>query len=122
MKTRLWGVLKKYAILLSIGLAYLLFVLWTGIGIPCLFYKLTGFQCPACGVSRMLVSLAHLDFAAAFRYNAFLLVTAPVLLFCLIYPDVRFVLRGDRKLGWVNAVLWCELVLLLAFGIVRNLI
>ena len=114
--------LKKYAVILLIGVAYLIFTLLTGIGIPCVFYKLTGLQCPACGISRMLISLAHLDFAAAFRYNAFLLVTAPVLLFCLIYPDVRFVLHGDRKMGWVNGLLWCELVLLIVFGVVRNLI
>ena len=122
MRSRLYGVLKKYAIILGIGLAYLIFTLLTGIGIPCLFYRLTGFQCPACGVSRMIVSVAKLDFAAAFHYNAFLLVTAPILLFCLIYPDVRFVLSGNRKLGWVNVVLWCELILLVVFGVIRNFV
>ena len=27
------------------------------IGIPCLFYQITGFYCPGCGVTRMLFAL-----------------------------------------------------------------
>lgn len=121
MRPRLWKVLKKYAIILGIGVAYWLFTLWTGWGIPCLFYKITGFQCPACGISRMLSSLLRLDFAAAFHYHPLLLLTLPILLFCLIYPDVRYLLRGDRTMGWVNVLLWAEIALLLVFGVVRNL-
>jgi hypothetical protein len=40
-----------------------------GIGIPCLFYRITGFQCPGCGNSRAALALLRLDFAAAFGYN-----------------------------------------------------
>lgn len=122
MKSRLYKVLIKYAVILGVGLAYWLFTLWTGWGIPCLFYKITGFQCPACGVSRMLSSLLRFDFVAAFHYHPFLLVTLPLLLFCLIYPDVRYVLWGDRSMGWVNVLLWGEIVLLLLFGVLRNMV
>lgn len=37
---------------------------------PCPTYTIFGIYCPGCGVSRMLYSLAHLDFSAAVHYNA----------------------------------------------------
>ena len=114
--------LRKYVIILGVGIAYLIFALCTGWGIPCPFYMLTGFRCPACGVSRMLLSLIRLDFAEAFHHNALLLITLPLLLLCLIYPDVRYVWKGDRKIGWINVLLWIEIGALLVFGVVRNLV
>ncbi len=122
MMDRLRHVVKKYAIILAVGVAYLVLVLCTGWGIPCPFYTLTGFLCPACGVSRMIVALVRLDFLAALKHHALLLVTLPMLLFCLIYPDVRYILKGERRLGWVSVLLWIEVGLLLIFGIVRNFI
>lgn len=40
----------------------------------CLFYRLTGFKCPGCGMTRALYCLLHLDFKGVFRENPFLLV------------------------------------------------
>lgn len=68
----------------------------------------------------MIASLARLDFGAAFEYNPFLLVTGPVILFCLIYSDVRYVKTGDASMGRLGFVLWIEIALALAFGILRN--
>ena len=64
VKKRLQKTLLKYAIVFAIALAYLIFVLCTGIGIPCIFYEITGLKCVGCGISRMLVSIVKLDFAA----------------------------------------------------------
>jgi hypothetical protein len=46
----------------------------------CMFYHLTGLQCPACGTQRAIHQLMHLHFASAFRYNPFLLISLPYLL------------------------------------------
>ena len=70
----------------------------------------------------MLVSLVQLDLAAAFAYNPFLLVTSPLLLGLLLLSDYRFVRYGDASLGKAKILLWIELILLLLFGVVRNLI
>lgn len=51
----------------------------------CRLYELTGYKCPGCGSQRMLHSLLHLDFASAFRYNAFLLTVFPVLVFLMLW-------------------------------------
>lgn len=40
-----------------------------GIGIPCLFYQITGWQCPGCGNSRAALALLRLDLKAALEYN-----------------------------------------------------
>ena len=118
---RLRGLLLRDAAVLGVGLAYFLLVSLTGWGIPCIFYTLTGLQCPGCGVSRMLLSLARLDLAAAFGYNPFLLLTSPLLLFCLVLSDVRYVRSGNRSLGKWEILLWIEIALALVFAVLRNL-
>ena len=122
MRKRLVKTLKKYAVLFGAGVAYLIFTLYTGWGVPCFFYKLTGLKCPACGVSRMTVSLARLDLRAAFEYNPFLFVTGPVILFCVVYSNVRYVKTGDASMGKLGFILWMEIIFALAFGIVRNIL
>ncbi len=121
-KERLHRLLKKYAIVLGVAIAYLIFVLVTEWGIPCPFFTVTKLRCPACGISRMLLALLRLDFAEAFWHNPYLFVNAPVILFCLGYSDLQYVRTGGRmQRGWVNAVLWSEVGLALLFGVLRNL-
>ncbi len=46
----------------------------------CIFYQITGLQCPSCGVQRALHSFLTGEFVDAFRYNPLLVVTIPFLL------------------------------------------
>jgi hypothetical protein len=41
----------------------------TGVGFPCPFRALTGWECPFCGGTRLGSALLHGDVAAAFAYN-----------------------------------------------------
>ena len=43
----------------------------------CIFYHLTGRECPACGIQRAIYALLHGDFMKAIGYNYFLLVSVP---------------------------------------------
>lgn len=119
---RLKKTLKKYAIIIGIGIAYAIFVTVTGWGIPCPIYTVTHLQCPACGISRMLLSLLRLDFAAAWQYNPYLLINGPIILACLIASDFRYIRTGDGRLGKLAIVLWIEVVLALIFAILRNIL
>ena len=121
MKERLRQTVKKYVVGLTVGALYAVWVLCTGIGIPCLFRTITGWQCPACGISRMLLSLLRLDFRAAYAYNPFLFVTAPLLLGCLIGSDVHYIKTGNSSLGKWIFLLWGEIVFALIFGVWRNI-
>ena len=122
MKKRFFEAIKKHLIILSVLLAYLIWILITDIKIPCLVYELTSFQCPGCGMTRMVLSLLKLDFKSAFSYNPFILVTSPIILLCLIYPDVNYIKNGKYDLGKLSYLLYAEVAGLVIFGILRNFI
>ena len=117
---RLRKTLLKYAVLLGIGVLYWIVILLVGAGLPCLFYELTGFRCPGCGVSRMLIAIGHLEFAEAFAHNRFLFVTGPLILLYLACVEGKYVLYGSRSMGKWEIFLWIEIGLALAFGVLRN--
>ena len=122
MKERRCKVLKKYAFIITVGIAYLIWVLVTDLRIPCIFKLITRLECPGCGVTRMIASLALFDIGAAFGYNPFLLITAPVIVFCIIYPEVRYVREGKYTLGSFAFLPWVEIVIALVFCVVRNVL
>lgn len=122
MRKRFFRILKRYLIVLGAGILYFVFTSVTKIGIPCPFRFVTGLQCPGCGISRMLIALAHLDFVSAFHYNPFILLTSPILLFIIFYADYRYIKTGDSSLGKWNFLLIAELAGLLIFGIARNIV
>lgn len=122
MKERLHEEIKKLIALLVIGFLYLLFVLATGVRIPCIFNLVTGLQCPACGITRMLVSVSKLDFISAFHYNPVLFVTLPVILGCLINERITYIRKGYNKLNpFCSFFLWLETAILIIYGIIRNI-
>ncbi len=45
----------------------------------CAFLSLTGLKCPGCGSQRAVHALLHADVGAAFRYNALLVASLPIL-------------------------------------------
>ena len=122
MKQRLHKVVFVGAALLSVGCIYALLCSSLGWGIPCLFYLITGLQCPGCGVSRMCLALARLDFAGAWRANPMLLCLLPLLIAIGADMLVRYVRTGVATAkGWSLAATWVAIIALVIFGILRNL-
>ena len=112
--------LKRYGIPAAAGFLYLVYLRTGGRGIPCLFRLLTGWKCPGCGVTRMLLSLSRLDFREAFRANPFVLCTLPLVLFEVLYD--RYLRRSGKGMPRWNMVLLCTYAAALAvFGVLRNL-
>ena len=111
----------KYGVIFSIGLIYLFFVLLSGFRIPCIFYELTGLKCPGCGITRMIVSIARFNFTDAFRYNPFLFITGPFILIYLAISEAKYVLYGNRKMGKWEIFILIELILAIAYGVLRNI-
>jgi hypothetical protein len=88
----------------------------------CPLYSLTGFACPGCGLTRGFHALFHGDVLGALDYNAMLPFFAALIGFGFV-SLVYFALRGRRipvNLLHPNA-LWVFFVLLLVFGVTRNL-
>ena len=57
----------------------------SGLGLPCLFYQITGLMCPGCGNTRAALALLRLDIGAAFSYNLLF----PLEFFYLFWVYVR---------------------------------
>lgn len=121
-ETRFLEIVKKGTLICLSGLGYAFFMWFTDISIPCPIHTLTGFYCPGCGITRMCLSLLQLDFATAWRANPALLVMLPVFAVLVGTWSLRYVKTGKRKLAkWQNLILWGCIVLLVVFGILRNL-
>ncbi len=89
--------------------AALAFWIFNFLGIGCVIKRLTGFPCPACGMTRAVLSLLRLDLDSYLAYNPMaLFVAASVLLYFHRKP-----LKIPDKLA--NAAL--IIVALLTFGV-----
>jgi len=119
-KARQKRLLRGSLILLICGVLYYCFVKMTGFGIPCLFRWITGFKCPGCGISTMIMALAAGDFRAAFEANCFLLLSSPFLLVEIAY-SFYLAWVGKKQPKWNDGILIAYAVLLILFGVIRNL-
>lgn len=121
-KGRLKHLIKECAIIVGIGLAYLVFALITGISIPCIFHLITDRYCPGCGITRMFMDIARLDFSAAASHNLLVFSLLPYGIFIFIYKSYLYVKKGftDDKL-WEKIIYVILCVLCVAFWILRNL-
>ena len=105
------------------GVVYYLLYRFLGFGIPCTFYQLTGLSCPGCGLTRAITALLSGDVASALSYNPMLPLYALYSAWFVGCVIVRYV-KGERDVmlvgpTWLHIVM---LVVLVTFGVVRNLI
>lgn len=120
-KKRLFSLMKKYASVLGIGIAYVLFTKLTNWGIPCVSRLLTDKLCPGCGISRMFLALLRLDFVAAARYNLLIFCLLPFFVGLLIYKSVFYIQNGSVKMGMAEKIFYIFVfVLAIVFTILRN--
>ena len=118
--------LKKTALTAAIVLAVGGIYAWVhsayGFSVPCLFRKVTGWDCPGCGVSRMLLAILRLDFSAAFLFNRVLFCLLPVLLFIGGRMVWLYIRDGSVRDRLSTVLAWICVGILLVWGVVRNLI
>ena len=113
-------VIKHLAIIFAAGLAYFIFYTITGLGLPCWFRTITTLKCPSCGVTHMFSDMVHGDFAAAFKDNIVMFCIWPFIAGLLICADYRT--TAHKKLPkWCNIVMIAIVVILVIWGIIRNL-
>lgn len=51
---------------LAVGVIYFCWLKVTGIGIPCIFRKITGWYCPGCGITTLILCISEQDFVGGF--------------------------------------------------------
>jgi hypothetical protein len=103
----------------------------TGLGVPCPFLALTGWQCPLCGGTRMGAALLHGDLVGAYAFNplafiALVVLAALAALWAIELaggPAVRLPRGVTRRLPQLPALVWAVLALLIAvaYTVLRNL-
>lgn len=85
-------------------------------------YRLTGFACPGCGLTRGFHALFHGDVSTALGYNA--LIPFYLLMFGFAALSLASIVvrgRGFMRLSDSPKILFAVLALLLTFGVLRNL-
>ena len=121
-KSRLKKVLTTTAILLGVGVGYLLIIQFTPFGIPCVFHLVTGLDCPGCGISRMFVALSHGDILLAAQSNLLVLCLLPFGLVLAGYKTWQYVRTGEMPMGKLEKAFYLvAFVLCVIFFIVRNI-
>lgn len=123
MKTNLIRKLILRDILIAVILAaYGIFVSLFHRGIPCVINYFTGLQCPGCGISRMLLSMLHGNFHAAFSFHPFLFITWPFLAYLILKTDYHYIHGHGMRLGKIDtAIASLYIIALLLFTVARNL-
>lgn len=119
-KSQIQKEIRYLLIILGVGFGYYLWLNFTHLGIPCPFRMITGWLCPGCGITHMLIALIHLDFHTAYLENPFLLLTLPFVIGQIIYQ--RYLqLTKQVNPQWNQVLLWLYVIALIIFGILRNL-
>ena len=112
--------MKLILILISFLIIYFILSELLDVGIPCLFYEITGYYCPGCGFTRVLFFLLKLDFYQAFRYNPLIFI---LIIITGIYWLVKFILKKFMNISIEipNYVYYILLIIVIIFGILRNI-
>ena len=122
MQKRIIKLSSAVVILATAGLLYYVIHNRTGFAIYCPVHLITGFDCPGCGVTRMLFAMLEFDFKSAMDYNAAIFLTLPVLAVVGVsktYDYIRYGRNMQRK--WVEFILYCLIVIYVGFAILRNI-
>lgn len=117
---------KKIRILIGIMVIFILglySMYYLNIGIPCVYYELSGLYCPGCGMTRATFSLLQFDFYQAIRYNAFSIVIIPLIVLYAIGGLYAWLLNKTNFMyNKIPSIIWVIFILvLLLYGVLRNI-
>lgn len=123
MKERLYKTLKPIFLLLLVGGIYVVLVYTTGFKIPCPIKFATGFDCPGCGISRVLLSYLRLDFKTAFFTNPVITVILPIMFGDYVYHKYLYVVHNNKKPfnKLENISMYVMIGALILYAVIKNI-
>ena len=111
--------IRDIIVLIVIFLIYAVLIIRFDIGIPCVFYEITGLYCPGCGITRLCLSLFEGDIYQAFRYNPIIFIDLPIL-FILFVLNIFF--KKNKNIKKITDVIIIFLATItIIFGVIRNI-
>lgn len=111
--------IRDIIVLIVIFLIYAVLIISFDIGIPCVFYEITGLYCPGCGITRLCLSLFEGDIYQAFRYNPIIFIDLPIL-FILFVLNIFF--KNNKNIKKITDVIIIFLATItIIFGVIRNI-
>ena len=121
---------RKRIIILTCAATCLMVAVWVYFSVDpassrlfprCLFLEVTGYKCPGCGSQRAIHALLNGDVASAWRMNAMLVASLPLLVLLLVAEVVRK--KHAAFYARVNSggVIMVMGVLIIAWWITRNI-
>ena len=111
--------IRDIIVLIVIFLLYAVLIISFDIGIPCVFYEITGLYCPGCGITRLCLSLFEGDIYQAFRYNPIIFINLPIL-FILFVLNIFF--KKNKNIKKITDVIIIFLATItIIFGVIRNI-
>lgn len=91
------------------------------IGVPCVFYEITGLYCPGCGITRTVFAIIRLDFVSAIHNNFLIITVIPFVLYYLFIKLKNWILFKDNDSEIYPMWFWYTLAIFtFLFGILRN--
>lgn len=74
--------------------------LWADVRVPdmCFFKNTTGHNCLSCGMTRSFISVSHLDFASAMRFNLAGIFAYALCVLQIVYRSVRVLTQNRSNL------------------------
>lgn len=105
---------------LLLGCAYFLWVTVTGLSLPCPLHYFTGYYCPGCGITTMILCLSAGDFQGAYAANRALFILSPVIIWLIIQDKTALLMQTAKQKKLHQALLLTVLLSLLAYGVARN--
>lgn len=87
----------------------------------CPFYVITGLKCPGCGSQRAIHQLLHFNILEAIRYNAFLVISIPVIVFLFVAELFKEKLPKIHRLSRNAFLSWGIVCAVLLWWILRNI-
>lgn len=111
--------IRDIIVLIVIFLIYAVLIIRFDIGIPCVFYEITGLYCPGCGITRLCLSLFEGDIYQAFRYNPIIFIDLPILFILFV---LNIFLKNNKNIKKITDVIIIFLATItIIFGVIRNI-
>lgn len=111
--------IRDIIVLIVIFLIYAVLIISFDIGIPCVFYEITGLYCPGCGITRLCLSLFEGDIYQAFRYNPIIFINLPILFILFV---LNIFLKNNKNIKKITDVIIIFLATItIIFGVIRNI-